>query len=157
MKIKNKHLFDSGMLARADNIWLMTREDLWEFTDSLWASIEKAVDPTDTLATHFGEELHNEVMKRFEQLAKEDEKKRYATVTVDDESYETITYFDMYHLGWECDSKGFVVKTDNGPKLVLTDHGNPYFASEETIKNKIKELNGAVKAMKTALTVIELG
>jgi hypothetical protein len=156
VKINNIHLLDGKQLGQSNNIWRMTREQLWDFTDSLWEVIENP-SPQDTLATHFGEELHNEVHKRLEQLAKEDEKKRYATVTVEDEDYETITYFNMYHLGWECDTKGFVVKTADGPKFVLTNHGTAHFASEETIKNKIKELNGAVKAMKSALTAVELG
>lgn len=158
MKIKNKHLLDSGMISRADNIWLMTREDLYEFTERLWNKVdEDLLDPQDTIESWYGEELHNEVQKRFEQLAKEDEKKRYATVTVDDEEYKTITYFDMYHLGWECDTKGFVVETRNGPRFVLTNHGTAYFAEAATIEAKIKELNGAVKAMKSALTAVSLG
>lgn len=145
------------MLARADNIWLMTREDLWEFNDALWESIPVKVDPSDTIDMHFGEELGAELTKRYEALSKEEEKKRYATVTVDDEEYKTITYFDMYHLGWECDTKGFVVETRNGPRFVLTNHGTPKFAEAATIEAKIKELNGAVKAMKSALTAVNLG
>jgi hypothetical protein len=156
VKIKNKHLLDAVTIARTDNIWLMTREELWELDDILWNCIPDP-KPDDTLDAYFGEELGNELTKRRQQLAKDEEKARYAIITVEDEEYETITYFDMYHLGWECDTKGFVVKTATGPKFVLSNHGTYLFASEETIKNKIKELNGAVKAMKSALTVVELG
>jgi hypothetical protein len=144
------------MVTRADHIWLMTREDLWEFVDRLWEAVPGTPDPTDTLLKFYGEDLDKEINNRFQELAREAERERYATVTVDDVEYKTIDFFDMYHLGWECDTKGFLVEKDGKQVVVLTNHGDPFFADIETLKKKVKELSANVKALKSIISAVEV-
>jgi hypothetical protein len=46
--------------------------------------------------------------------------------------------FDVAHVGWECDSRGFIVE-DNAKNrfIILTSHGSPYFATEKELDNLV--------------------
>lgn len=159
MKIENKHLLDQTTLNAIDAIWLMDREQLWILTDKLWELVDKPwfnSTPAPRLQDFYGEDLDKEINNRFQELAREAERERYATVTVDDVEYKTIDFFDMYHLGWECDTKGFLVEKDGKQVVVLTNHGDPFFADIESLKKKVKELSANVKALKSIISAVEV-
>lgn len=155
MKIKNKEVLTELQLATIDTIWRMTRDELWALSDELFVHVP---DHIDNLKDFYGDDLWNEIQKRSDQIFAEAEKVRNATVEVDGVVYPTVTFFDFYHLGWECDSKAWIVTKDGKDALVLTNHGDPYFPEDGigTLQKKIAELNKNIKAMKTAVTQLEL-
>lgn len=155
MKITNKHLLDQNTLNKIEMIWLMPRDQLWDLVDYLWTTIPDA-DSYEKIQDFYGKDLEDAIQNRFQEYAREEERERYATVTVDDVEYKTIDFFDMYHLGWECDTKGFLVEKDGKQVVVLTNHGNPYFADIESLKKKVKELNANVKALKSIISSVEV-
>jgi hypothetical protein len=155
VKITNKHLLDQNTLNKIEMIWLMPRDQLWDLVDYLWTTIPDA-DSYEKIQDFYGKDLEDAIQNRFQEYAREEERERYATVTVDDVEYKTIDFFDMYHLGWECDTKGFLVEKDGKQVVVLTNHGNPYFADIESLKKKVKELNANVKALKSIISSVEV-
>ncbi len=46
-----------------------------------------------------------------------------STIKVNGETYPVIFQFDVLWSGWECDSDAWVVETDGGLALVMTNHG----------------------------------
>jgi hypothetical protein len=156
VKILNQHWLNAVLLAKAETIWLMERDELWAFTDALWDALPVTANPEDKLETFYGKDLEREIQDRFQEITREAEREHFATVTVDDVEYKTIDFFDMYHLGWECDTKGFLVEKDGKQVVVLTNHGTPYFADVEVLKNKAKELAAAVKALKVVIASVDL-
>lgn len=153
MKINNKIVLDDLLLAEIDTIWRMERHELWNLTDKLWDKVE---DAYNTLQDFFGDDLINAINDRMDEINAAVEREKLKTVTVDGVEYKTVSYFHWYVLGWESDAKGFVVEKDGKQAFVLTNHGTPHFSTPDAIEAKIKELNGAVKAMKTALASVEL-
>lgn len=50
-----------------------------------------------------------------------------------------VKKFKILHHGWEMDAYGYVVNTDNGKQIVVTDHGNPILSNRNYLISKIKE------------------
>lgn len=155
MKIENSHKVPPALLAKADTIWQMDGDELYQFTDDMWTFVPESID---TLDEFYGPALLAEIKKRQEALIKEEERKRNAKVVVDGDEYNTINYFDMYHLGWESDTKAWIVDKAGTPTLVHSNHGGTYFVKDPVafLQAKIKELNSNIKAMKSAVTLLEL-
>jgi hypothetical protein len=155
VKIENSHKVPPSILVKADSIWQMEAEELYQFCDDMWTFVPETID---TLDDFYGPELMVEIKKRQDAIIKEKERKRNATVEVDGTVYKTINYFDMYHLGWESDTKAWVVEKDGAAALVHSSHGGTYFDEDATafLQSKIKELNSNIKAMKTAVTLLEI-
>ena len=51
--------------------------------------------------------------------------------TIENEEYPVLFEFEIAHIGWECDSVGYVIEYQGEPRLVLTNHGSPYLVSSE--------------------------
>ena len=49
--------------------------------------------------------------------------------TIENEEHPVLFEFEIAHIGWECDSVGYVIEYHGEPRLVLTDHGSPYLVS----------------------------
>ena len=49
--------------------------------------------------------------------------------TIENEEYPVLFEFEVAHIGWECDSVGYVIEYHGEPRLVLTNHGSPYLVS----------------------------
>lgn len=75
-------------------------------------------------------------------------------VEVDGVAYCIIKYFSVYHSGWDCDTIGFIVKTETGPKLVLSSHGKNYFGQTSEIESFISEYQKAISEMSDALSLL---
>src|ERR1700758_4623357 len=117
----------------------MDQDELYQFLDDMWTFVPESIENIDEF---YGPELMVEVRKRQTAIQKEEERKRNAAVVVDGEEYKTINYFDMYHLGWEMDTKAWIVETVHGPRLVLSNHGTRYFSEDAYtfLQSKIREL-----------------
>lgn len=69
-----------------------------------------------------------------------------------------LSRFQMAYVGWECDSKGFVVEDENKERyIILTNHGSPYFAKREELVNQINLYQSWIANTTDALTVFDLG
>lgn len=68
---------------------------------------------------------------------------------------EVVFEFPMLYSGWECDEKGYVVRTPKGHlDLILSDHGRLYSAPLRDLEDKISEYEEAIKNSRTALAMI---
>jgi hypothetical protein len=155
MKIENSNKVPQKLLAQADDIWQMDDETLYTFVDNLWTFVPEEFDQ---LEEFFGPNIQVAIRKRQNEINYEKERARNATVVVDGEEYKTLSFFDMYHLGWEMDTKAWVVEKNGKAALVHSSHGNTYFVDDPMVvlQAKIKELNNNIKAMKSAVTLLEI-
>lgn len=74
---------------------------------------------------------------------------------VEGREVEVLMVFPVMHSGWECDEKGFVVNDNGTKKIVLTNHGSAYFASEMELSLKIEEYKHAIASAESALDIIK--
>lgn len=157
MKIKNQDELTSAHIRRIDTIWQMERDELNDLIDELWQYVPPEGDE-DSIRGYFGEELDDAILDRFNEIHAEEEHKRNEEVEVDGEIYKVAKYFDIYHLGWEMDTKAWIVHVGNGLKLVHSNHGTNYFVEDGVafLKKKVSELSGNVKTMKTSISILEL-
>ena len=65
------------------------------------------------------------------------EKTQDKTLNISGKDYQVIEKFYVYYQGWECDSKGYIVKETNSDKIqiALTNHGSLYISSLNEIKD----------------------
>jgi hypothetical protein len=134
----------------SDKFWIAFRAAVAEGHDVSFSEIDiKNVRRIEVLGAEF-ELLFNQA---YERISLDESMKK--PVVVDNKSYSIIMMFDVYHTGWDCDNKGYIVATDAGPKLVLTDHGTEYFASANELKSHIANYQDAIKDMQAAIGLIE--
>ena len=66
-----------------------------------------------------------------------------------------LKQFSVLHEGWECDYIGYVCKNDRGENvLVLTNHGQPYIANKQELKDKIEEYKKVIKESEDSLSLL---
>ena len=66
-----------------------------------------------------------------------------------------VFHFDIAHSGWECDSEGWVVEYLNGTRrLILTNHGSPYFAEKTELLDLLDEYEKLVQRTEKAYELI---
>lgn len=157
MKIKNEDVLTSAHLRRIDTIWQMDIDEVSSLVDELWQYVPPEGDQ-DSIRGYFGEELDDAILGRYNEIHVEAERKLNSEVDVDGVTYKVVQYFDVYHLGWEMDTKAWVIEKDDGIALVHTNHGTPYIVEDGVafLKAKVGELNGNVKSMKSAISNLEL-
>lgn len=155
MKINHITELPDSVLDKIEDIWQMDRAALNGLVDELYQWVP---ENCDYYREYFGEELGDAVMKRYDELCHEEEKKRNAEVEVDLVTYKTVNFFDLYHLGWEMDTKAWIVEKDGKQALVHSNHGTPYFVTDPVafLNAKVKELSANVKVMKIAISQLEL-
>jgi hypothetical protein len=155
VKILNEEELSSSTLRKIEDIWQTDVMWLSALVEELQAYIP---DPNLNIRDYFGEELDDEISKRYDAIFAEAERKRNEEVEVDGATYKVINYFDVYHLGWELDTRAWVVEKGGTPALVHSNHGRNYFVEDGAafLKAKVKELNGNVKSMKSAISLLEL-
>ncbi len=57
--------------------------------------------------------------------------------------------------GWECDDKVWLIKEDNKKKIIATNHGYPYVADINFLKEKMKEYQKAIQETEELLKDLE--
>lgn len=75
---------------------------------------------------------------------------------IDSKKITKILYeFEIMWVGWEIDSKGWIVQCDDNTKrIVMTNHCTPYFATENDLISKIKDYQGAIDNTKKAIEIL---
>ncbi|MEG0869660.1 MAG: hypothetical protein RSG77_21845 [Hafnia sp.] len=131
-------------------------EELQNWCSAFWEAMNKLFPKSNEingLDDVFGKPFRDAL------LAKTDELQRIASlnnpVHVAEQEYKAILKFDVYHCGWESDAEGSVVETPEGRKLVLTNHGQPYFADAKELQNYIREYSNAIDKMELALALLK--
>lgn len=72
------------------------------------------------------------------------------------EKFKKIMEFDVLHLAWECDSKGWIVENySSGRYIVLTNHGSPYIAPQEELIKLIESYQSVINKTKEALALYQ--
>lgn len=62
--------------------------------------------------------------------------------------------FDIAHVGWECDSNGWVVEQAGKRHLILTNHGSPYIAQPRVLAALVTKYAALITATAAALDVL---
>lgn len=63
--------------------------------------------------------------------------------------------FELAHVGWECDSNGWVVERAGKRYLILTDHGSPYVAEARALRDQLKTYADLISVTVDALQKLE--
>lgn len=82
--------------------------------------------------------------KHDESIAAYAESLKKKTVTVSGEEYKIVDSCDVYWCGWESDETAYVVQTDSGNKLVVTNHGDYQFSDINFLNGKLSEYEEAI-------------
>jgi len=77
------------------------------------------------------------------------------TIIVGITTYPVVFTFPVLWNGWENDNTGYIVMDDDVKRLVLTNHGSPYFGNISELQEKIKEYEEAATETKKAILLIE--
>ena len=63
--------------------------------------------------------------------------------------------FDIAHIGWEGDNKGYVVENEKGKRfLKTTSHGSEIEVKEKFLDDKIKEYQELIRKTRRAKQVL---
>ncbi len=72
-----------------------------------------------------------------------------------EKKYGKIVFeFPVLHRQWESDSFGFIVETEKGKRIVLTDHGKEYLATAKELEDKIAEYQQITQQTQKALYLL---
>lgn len=135
----------------AINQWV---DDFWSVLDSTYTTAETSHIEcmNDIFGQGFDEKrqaIHNEMFK------KEEESADLATlIKINGVSYKKVRMFNVLHLGWESDYKAWIVETPDGNRLVLTDHGAPYFAPKEKLEQYIESYQKVIQDMQDSMNLL---
>ena len=73
-----------------------------------------------------------------------------------EEQFGSIIYeFEIPHVEWELDSKGWVCEKNGNRKIILSDHGKPYISDSTELSEKIKYLNEVIENIKEAIKFVK--
>lgn len=144
------HLLVRGKtFAETDVSTFISADDVFEWKGEAWEAFNLAYpeisdnEGPQTDADLIGKELANKLSERYLELKEIEENAK--PVKVDGVEYKRLKTIDVLHCGWESDSKAFLVETNEGNRLVMTDHGRAYFAKPEELHSKIEEYQQALK------------
>jgi hypothetical protein len=70
-------------------------------------------------------------------------------------NFTVVEEVTMLYAGWECDSDGWLVRTDGQLKLILTDHGRPYVADGRELRDQISTNLRIVEHQRKVLAKLE--
>lgn len=75
-------------------------------------------------------------------------------IIVKGKRYSVIQEFEVIRPNWEMDGTGWVVKTKEGKKIVLTSHGSKYFADPDELEGLMKYYRRITEGMNAALELV---
>jgi len=93
-------------------------------------------------------------LKRYNEFLVQHREQAESTLIVSGTPYKVIKKAPVYHSGWECDQTAWVVGTPEGPKLVMSNHGQLHFADAAELEGKIQEYLEAVSASQELLELV---
>ncbi len=76
-------------------------------------------------------------------------------LTQKDKNAKVIKRFKVLNFAWECDYYGYLVLHKNIKKIVMTNHGNFYFANKKELKDLIREYESCLKETENILKEIQ--
>lgn len=69
---------------------------------------------------------------------------------------KVIYRFKRLWSGWELDTTGEIIERENGTRaIILTNHGRPYLASEEELRDDLVKYRTALADTQTALDILK--
>lgn len=89
---------------------------------------------------------------REKRLKEQAEKDKY--IKIGDVAYEVVKKINVLWSGWECDQYAYAVKTENGNKLVASNHGELMFVEEKFFEDKINEYKKSITDTEELLKTI---
>lgn len=78
-------------------------------------------------------------------------------VHVDGVDYKSVSTFPVYHSGWEHDGEGHLVETEEGFRIVLSSHGENYFAEPTEVQRFIDMYQDTIVDMTDAIRLATPG
>lgn len=95
--------------------------------------------------------------EEYREWQRKEQEKRDLLVTIEGRQHTALKRFNVLHHGWECDSYGWLVEVDGVKKVVLTNHGVPYWATRdelfdltESYIHVLNETYGVIQQLKDA-------
>ena len=76
------------------------------------------------------------------------------SIKVEGRDCKVLYRFPVLWESWECDSEGWIVEDSGQPKLVFTNHGSAYFASEDALTERMFCYHAALLKSAEALEMI---
>lgn len=68
---------------------------------------------------------------------------------------KVLLEFNIAHIGWECDSTGWIVLLNNGHKgVVMTNHGSPNLADASELESQIELYQNLIDETKEVLKLL---
>jgi hypothetical protein len=131
-----KNMIVMGKPARDFDIEACTSvEQMQDWEIEFWVQFELHFadnHEAQLLKDVFGEDFDAQFLAKRGALLKAKHLKD--AVVVNGVAYDAIMKFPVMHCGWESDAEGSLVNTDEGRKLVLSNHGQNYFAKAEELE-----------------------
>jgi hypothetical protein len=78
-------------------------------------------------------------------------------IVVDGKPYRKIMTFSVMYSGWECDSSAWVVDADGENKIVMTNHGKPYFSTVAELEGLISGYQQTLNETQEAIEMVGYG
>jgi hypothetical protein len=171
-------------LAERADLQGMSFTAILRLVDSGAIDIERIADILDSLRPIMDERLGKEAFKKggpffgcrwsevfephvgkliedlLDRSNKADEQHREAAemakpITVKGFECRRLMKFPILYSGWESDADGWVVEVGGDRKLVMTNHGDAYFADVEEVKSLIESYYRAINASVKALDMVK--
>lgn len=123
--------------------------DLSQWAFEFWKVAKNTLSEADlvnvkNLTTALGEDFERVRMARYDALFMEEQLKR--PVKVLGVEYQAVFIFDVLWEQWDCDATGWVVKTESGHQVVLTNHGSPYFVNAAELKDLVSDYENMIES-----------
>lgn len=146
-----KNMIVLGKPARDFDVSACTdKEQIYAWRNAFWIQFEASFPGNKDIQDFmdvFGEDYLLKTKTKLDELSKAEHFAK--PVLVKGVAYTAIMKFPVLHCGWESDGEGALVNTNEGRKLVLSNHGRNYFA-------KAKELEGILNGYLDVVDQTEL-
>ena len=95
------------------------------------------------------------VLSDIDKHRQDEIRERDSRVEVDGIQYRVLKKIDVLWSGWECDGSAWLVQTDDGPKIVMSDHGQKHFDNGDELRARIFAYNEAIRETEELLKMVE--
>lgn len=147
---KFQELIVYGIKVKETDFSLYTNvHDLSQWGFEFWKVAKQTLDETafsgvTTISAALGDDVERVRMARYDELFREEQLTR--PVNVNGVDYQALFIFDVLWESWDCDATGWVVKTESGHKLVLTNHGSAYFVNATELKELVSDYENMIES-----------
>jgi hypothetical protein len=133
-----------------------TTQDISQWSAELWKVLEQTYTKEERKGIiNFTQILEPEFQKsrvdRMEYLFMQEQLK--IPVKVNGVEYKAIFIFDLMWESWDCDGTAWVVQTQEGNKVVFTNHGSHYFIENDELQERVDNYNEMMESKKGEFSV----